>query len=149
MRDWLRMTLIGAAIGTYYAFVSFFLLSPGSNFCFPSLVLYGFQGALFVIFYKSISLFFSKRGSLYKNGKHWLYHIITGAFSGLFSGSINIFFTSNLLIVQQGEVLSDDLIRMFLKDLLQYSLGCACIGILIGCLVGYFYSVRHRTLGMP
>ncbi len=140
MMDWLKKALFGAAVGSFYAFVSFYLFSPGSDFYMPVIVSFGLQGMLFVVSYKTICIFFSRYKPLFKQGKNLPFHIMSGAISGLISGSISIFLTYNTHLLQQDRIVPYEIRKMVIKNLFQYSMGCILAGISIAYLVRYIYS---------
>lgn len=106
MMEWLKTIILGAFAGAYYAFISFYLLSPSSNFSFLFIISFGLQGLLFAASYKSICIFFGRYKSFFITGKHWPYHIMGGAISGLISGSINILLTYNAHLAQREHIVT-------------------------------------------
>ena len=120
----------GAFFGSFYCFVSFYLLYSSFDKNIYPIILYGIQGSIFGF------LFFLINKILYIcfNCKRYLFSIISGVVSGLFSGFLNIGLTINALIINQNNLTNSINMSIYFQ-IFYYALGCFAMGGMIGFII--------------
>lgn len=126
----LKGGLWGIIGGLFYAFVSFYLLTPIFRVSFASIIYYGIQGFLY-----GISLQFLRNYIFIKNNNKLFTSFIIGAISGLISSSLNITITIyNTLIMHNSELAQGFKIQL-LKEIIYYEIGCILLGAILALLL--------------
>jgi len=142
MISFLKNMLLGAFIGVFYGFVSYYLLSPNSMFSLSFIVSFSLQGALFVVAFTSLGWIFQKFENAKETKIILVFNIVKGAISGFFSGSINMFITYSAQVTHYQGELPTNLKQMVINDLTKYAVGCILLGVFIGCLITYLRAKR-------
>ncbi len=140
-----KSLLFGFILGTYFSFVTYYLLSPSSGTNLVQILFWGGQGALFASTYKIITICFRKI-SLSGFLKHyWSTNIITGSLCGLILAVLNIYINYKTITSSDGGVMSTEFRGVLINDLLHIGLGFLLIGIGVGISMGYLDKLKSRV----
>jgi len=131
----LRAAIFGICGGLLYAIVSFYLITPYLRQDLMSISFFGFQGLIFSICYVLLGMAVDKFMMKTKRDHKVTLNILTGAISGLLSGSFNISVTYYGAVISFKGVVDEGLKNSIISDLLHYSVGCIAIGLILGLLI--------------